>query len=119
VKARTLIGLAIAGGLAYVVVRFVRETLSAAGGAVKDAHASAVDKTAGLLTRLFGPELSAAAKESTFFTVTFDDNGSRRAVPASTVNAEGFFKFENPPMQARTYALYVDKEGKKHARPIL
>jgi hypothetical protein len=119
VKARTLIGLAVVGGLGYVIVRFVRETLSAAGGAVKDAHATAVGKTADVLTRLFGPELSAEAQESTFFTVTFDDNGSRRAVPASSVNAEGFFKFENPPMQARTYALYRDKEGKKHARPII
>lgn len=116
-KGKTLLWLAIAGAVGYGLVQ-----VFGLGKWLKDsatgAYTGAVDKTADVLTRLFGPELSQAAQESLYYTVTFDDTGARHAVPSSTVNAQGLFRFTNPPNVERLYALYRDKSGVKHARPV-
>lgn len=117
-KASTVFLVGAGGVLAFLAYRAITRGFEKAKEDVAQAHSAAVDATAGVLTRFFGPKLSQAAKESTYFVVTFDDNLSRHAVPASSVNAEGIFTFANPPMAPRAYALYVDKEGKKHARPV-
>lgn len=83
------------------------KALTSAQGAVTDA-----------LERLFGPKLSQAAQESTYFVVRFDENGQQHAIPASSVNEQGRFLYANPPQSSRSYQLYVDKEGKKHARAV-
>ena len=81
------------------------KALATAQGAVSDA-----------LTKLFGRALSQAAQETTFFIVKFDGSGAQHAIPASSVNSQGQFIYEEPPQSSRTYQLYVDSSGKKHAR---
>lgn len=98
-----------AGVLAYRSFRSVKDT---ADKALTDTRGAITDT----LERLFGPKLSQAAQESTYFVVRFDENGQQHAIPASSVNEQGRFVYANPPLSSRTYQLYVDKDGKKHAR---
>jgi hypothetical protein len=118
VNAKTVMSVGVVAVLSYAAYRLVGalgKLNKTAGAALESAQGA----TADVLTRLFGPELSQAARESLFYTVTFDENNARHSVPSSTVSSEGVFRFRNPPFVERAYALYKDKQGAKHARPIL
>ncbi len=114
-KPQTIFALVLSAAAVGVGVLVYRELKG-----VKDAGTKALENAqtgvADALTKLFGPDLSQAAQESTYFVVKFDASGAQHAIPSSTVNAQGQFIFADPPLTSRTYQLYVDKDGKKHAR---
>src|SRR5690349_1989245 len=82
-----------AGVLAYKAYKGAKDVADSGKKVLTDAQGAVSD----VLTKLFGPALSQAAQESTFFVVKFDENGAQHAVGASTVNAQGQFVYANPP----------------------
>lgn len=104
------------GVYAYRELKKLGDAAGKVADAGKAAYDSTVQRTSDVLTKLFGPELSQAAQETTYFVVMFDATGSQHAIPASSVNNQGQFIYADPPQTSRTYQLYKDAAGKKHAR---
>lgn len=111
----TLLWLGAGGVLAYLLYRKASAAVSAVTGAAGAAYGGAVNTVSDTLSNFFGPSPTAAT--ATFYIVIFPD-GTRNAVPANTVDAQGNFNWTGYPpgsLPAQSYQIFVGSDGTKYA----
>lgn len=102
-------------GAGAVVAYYLYTKATAAAKAAGVAYTGSVNTVSDFLTTLFGPATTAA--NAVFYTVIFED-GTRNAVPASTVDSNGNFTWTGYPagsQPAQALQILVGTDGTKYA----